>query len=180
MQGIIFTTLAEMIEEKFDLRTLQIILDKAQLEDDAFVSTSIYPDSSLVRIVESASEVSGIAVPDLVRSYGEYLFGHFVEMHEDMIIEAGNLKNFLLQIDSVIHVEVSKLYPGSSLPIFEYEDIDERHLVMIYKSPRKMCHLAEGLVAGAANYFNKKFVLKQTQCMHLGSDQCHLEISIEG
>lgn len=180
MQGIVFTTLAEMIEEKFDIPTLQSILDKANLEDDAFVSTSIYPDSSLVRIVEAASEVSGITVPDLIKVYGEYLFGHFVKLHEAMILESDNLKDFLLRIDSVIHVEVSKLYPGSSLPIFDYEDIDENNLVMIYQSPRKMCYLAEGLVIGAAQYFNTPYKLKQTKCMHSGADHCRLEIQLNG
>ena len=180
MQGLIFTALAEMIEEKFGLLALQKVLDTATIEDDAFVSTSIYPDSSLVRLVEAASDVSGIAVPDLVKAYGEYLFAHFVKLHEAMILESESLKDFLLRIDSVIHVEVSKLYPGSSLPIFNYEDIDENNLVMIYRSPRKMCHLAEGLVLGAANYFNTPYQLTQTQCMHSGADHCRLEIQLNG
>jgi|SaaInl5LU_22_DNA_1037371.scaffolds.fasta_scaffold01137_6 predicted hydrocarbon binding protein len=180
MKGVVLATLTDMIEEKFGLHTLQVILDKAQLEDDAFVSTSIYPDSSLTRIVEVASVVSGIETSVLVKTYGEYLFKNFVRMHESMILESDNLKEFLLQVDSVIHVDVSKLYPGSRLPMFHYEDPDEKSLVMIYCSPRKMCHLAEGLIAGAAEYFSASYHLEQTQCMHTGAGSCRLEIKFDG
>ena len=48
---------------------------------------------------------------------------------------------------------------------------------MGYRSPRKMCSFAEGLLLGAADHFGERLTIEQPACMKRGDDQCVLEIA---
>ena len=91
-----------------------------------------------------------------------------------------SLKNFLMDIENVIHKDVKRLYPETYLPVIDFEDTgDEHSLVLLYRSKRKLCALAEGLILGASDHFNVKTTINHPVCMHKGSDHCRLELTFE-
>ena len=47
---------------------------------------------------------------------------------------------------------------------------------MGYRSPRKLCSFAEGLLLGAADHYGEKLTIEQPLCMKRGDDRCVLEI----
>lgn len=177
MKGIVFTTLASMVEEQFGLMTWQQILDKADPPSGGvYVGTATYSDDEIMALVGSASELLEIPVNDLVRHYGHYLWGTLSRSHLPFVQNHDNLKDFLLSIHSVIHIEVKKLYPDSYTPDISYQDTDSEHLTMHYQSPRKMCYLAEGLISGAAEYYKTEYTLAHDKCMHNGAENCTFEL----
>jgi len=177
VKGIVFTMLAEMVVEKFGLEVWDELLMTSG-EDGIYVSTETYPDDSLFALVAAAHEKSGIPVNDLVRIFGEYMFPIFYQKNSSFFTEGQTLKEFLLTVDQIIHVEVRKLHPGSILPEFQYVDEKDAELTMIYASPRKLCMLAEGLIAGAAKHFDTEFTLDHSTCMHDGADSCYLHLTM--
>ena len=48
---------------------------------------------------------------------------------------------------------------------------------MIYRSQRKLCALAEGLIEGAAEQFGETVTIRHPQCMHRGDEHCRLELT---
>lgn len=177
MKGIIFNLLEEMVVEKFGLAVWDELLDASD-QDGVYVGTETYPDDMLVALVVAAHEKSGIPVDDLVRTFGVYMFPRFHEKNPGFFKPGMTLKQFLLSVDRVIHVEIRKLHPGAGLPEFEYEDEADQELTMIYSSPRKLCMLAEGLINGAAIHFDTEYSLTHDQCMHDGADSCRLHLKI--
>jgi heme-NO-binding protein len=83
---------------------------------------------------------------------------------------------FLLTLNEIIHPEVRKLYPGAEVPVFDHSVSDHR-LTMGYKSDRKLCMFAEGLIEGAAAHYEEELTVKQPTCMNRGDERCVLEIS---
>jgi predicted hydrocarbon binding protein len=71
---------------------------------------------------------------------------------------------------------VRKLYPGADVPEFDFE-VREGVLVMGYRSPRKLCSFAEGLLLGAADHYGEQVTIEQPSCMKRGDDQCVIEIT---
>lgn len=179
MKGIVFTMFSELIEEKFGFETWDDLIDATEPESEGiYVSTDVYPDSELLDYVSVLSKKLDIPSKDLVFVFGEHMIGQFQKMHPGFF-EGHTLKTFLKSVHDVIHVEVKKLHPDAVLPSFEYEDTAENELTMIYKSPRKMCALAAGLVSGAAFYFDTPYEYKHDICMHNGADNCRLEFSFQ-
>lgn len=177
MKGIVFNLLETMVIDTFGLETWdELLLETGS--DGVFVSTDTYADEVLIDLVVAASKKSGIAVNELVRQFGEFMFPHFQEKYPAFFTEDMTLKDFLLTVDRVVHVEVRKLHPGANLPDFNYEDENDNELTMIYSSPRKMCMLAEGLIAGAAKHFGVDYTLSHDRCMHNGEDACELHLKI--
>lgn len=179
MKGVVFTNLAEMVEENYGLATWQNILDAAQPPSGGvYVSTAQYPDEELVSLVVAASELLNVPAPELIRLFGHYLWQFFNKNYSQFISAHDNLFDFLVSVDSVIHIEVNKLYPNASTPDFEYNKDDPNQLVMFYRSPRKLCHLSVGLIEAAAEHFKTDMILEHPVCMHEGADHCELRVSI--
>lgn len=177
MKGIVFDLLRDMVEENYGLEGWQQVIDQAH-SDGIFVATKTYKDEDLMALVFAASHITGIAVSDLVFSFGEYMIPNFYKRFPHFFKKADNFIQFLLSVDQIIHVEVRKLMPEAALPNFEYQKQQPDSLTMIYTSPRKLCHLAEGLISGSAKHFQQNYEINHDICMHHGSDHCELKIKL--
>ncbi len=175
MQGVVYTALADMVIEQLGLPVWEQILDAAALPSQgAYTAGARYDDAELAQLVTLLSQHTGIAPPDLVRSFGTYLFSQLYATLPPQLQSCQNLREFLLKIDSTIHKEVKRVYPDSYLPSFKYDDSKPSELIMYYQSRRKMCFAAEGLIQGAARQFNTDIQLSHPVCMHQGADCCTL------
>ena len=85
-------------------------------------------------------------------------------------------RSFVLTLNDIFHPEVRKLYPGADVPEFDF-DVREELLVMGYRSPRKLCSFAEGLLLGSADFYAARLTIEQPRCMKRGDERCVLEIA---
>ncbi|MFK7692179.1 heme NO-binding domain-containing protein [Paenibacillus sp. HJGM_3] len=156
MKGMVFTTFLEMVEERFSLEMVDSMIEAANLPSGgAYTSLGTYSHEEFIQLVVQLSRETGMAVPDLVRSFGEYLFVRLAAGHPQMVDTRQSLFDFLHRVDSYIHVEVRKLYPDAELPAFTYASPSPSMLVMTYRSSRPFADLAEGLIAGAILHFGE-------------------------
>jgi len=175
MKGIVFNLLNDMVENKFGMATWDQILASTGL-DGVYVSVGTYPDEELLALVNAASSLTNTPPIDLVRSFGEFMIGGFKKNHSLFFDQHDNLRDFLLSVDQVIHVEVRKLHPEAILPEFQYDSSNKYELTMIYRSARKLCALAEGLILGAAREYDEPIQLSHETCMHHGAGSCELKV----
>jgi len=179
MKGIVFTSFNDMVEEKFGLETWDKLINKVNPESQGiYTAGGTYKDAELIAYVNELAELTKIGQPELIEAFGLYLFPVLASKYPNFL-QQPSLKEFLKSIDKVIHVEVNKLYPEASLPTMTYEDPSPNELVILYRSPRKLCSLAIGLMRGAAEHFHNSISIREPKCMHHGSDHCRLEVTIE-
>lgn len=176
MKGVVFDILRDMVEENYGLEGWQAILE-ASGSHGLYVASKTYDDHELMSLVAAASEITKIPTFDLIFAFGEFMVSGF-QQRFPKFFETESFIKFLISVDKIVHVEVRKLYPDAVLPTFDYSDEEPEKLTMIYKSPRKLCRLAEGLISGSAQYFNQKYELTHDVCMHTNSDHCELKIQL--
>lgn len=153
MKGIVFSVFNTLVEEKFGYEVWDDILDETQVESEGiYTSAGTYPDNELIALVVVLSEKVKVPVPDLIKAFGQYAFHKLVNLYPNLV-EHKSIKEFLLSIHDVVHVEVLKLYPQALLPEFRYEDTEENSLVMKYYSTRNLPQFADGLIMGASEHF---------------------------
>lgn len=178
MKGMVFTLLSEMVEERFGYEMWDDLIETTEpASEGIYVSSELYPDEELLAYVSAMSKALNVPANDLVFAFGEYMLGRFAQIHPEFF-ENHTVKSFLKTVHDVIHVEVKKLHPDALLPQFDYEDAAPDQLVMLYRSPRGLCALAEGLISGSARFFDEKVSSTHDICMHDGSDHCRLELLI--
>ncbi|MGH7856391.1 MAG: heme NO-binding domain-containing protein, partial [Candidatus Binatia bacterium] len=78
MKGIVFTEFLEMVEERFSPEIADRIIQASNLPSGgAYTAVGTYDYNELLRLVTNLGRETGVLVPDLVRSFGQHLFGRF-------------------------------------------------------------------------------------------------------
>jgi predicted hydrocarbon binding protein len=169
-----------MVIEKMGMTVWNELLVKVNPSSEGIYTNGMqYDDSEIIAYVAALSDITKIDALSLVKAFGEYLFIPLLNSSPANLSHVDNFKDFLLCIDGVIHKEVKRVYPKAYLPTFEYTETANGDLVMYYQSKRKLCHLSEGLITGAAKHFSQNITIKHPECMHDGAEKCKLVISFE-
>ena len=176
MKGIIFRLLESFVVEGHDMMVWDNALENCDLASKGiYIGTEKYPDEELFQLISYLSKQLQTSQDDILRQLGQYVFPSLYQTAFDVIKHAKRLREFLLMVDDVIHVEVRKLHPDAHLPKFDYME-HKTKLVMQYRSPRQLCHFSEGLILAAAEHFNEHVEINQPICMHKGGEFCEIHI----
>jgi len=178
MKGVVFNILADMVEETAGLEVWNDIVEQVSPSKGAYTAAQSYSDEELFALVAAVCDKLQIPREDAIRAFGQFMFGQLASRYPVFVEQQPDLISFLKSVDSVIHVEVEKLYSSPHLPEFQYSEPRPGKLVMHYHSERKLCFLAEGLILGAAEHYGSKIELNHPVCMHQGADHCELEVEM--
>ncbi|MGB0202205.1 MAG: heme NO-binding domain-containing protein [Candidatus Poseidoniaceae archaeon] len=156
MKGIVFKEFSEMVEASFGEAMLDTVIENSDLPSGGvYTSVGTYPHTELVSMVVTLSEETEIPVQDLVKAFGKYLFGRFLDLFPIFFTHKTSFE-FLASIHDVVHVEVLKLYPDAELPDFIGKlSEDGRTLHFEYHSHRHFADLAIGLMEGTFDHWNE-------------------------
>ena len=175
MKGIIFNVAEVTVSEEFGEDAWDDLLESAGL-DGAYTALGDYPVDHLVALVTAASDKLSLPPADVIRFIGRRGFPILIDKYPDMAVGHSSARTLVLSLNEVIHPEVRKLYPGADVPTFEYRDSDAGVLEIEYVSNRQLCHFAEGLILGSADYFDESIEISQPICQHDGAVSCVLRL----
>ncbi|MFZ4758976.1 MAG: heme NO-binding domain-containing protein [Burkholderiaceae bacterium] len=157
MKGMVFTEFLEMVEARWSPDLADELLESTQLASGGhYTAVGTYGHEELVALVKGLSARVGAEVPDLVRAFGQHMFGRFVQGYPGFFENVDDAFVFLSRIEDVIHVEVLKLYPDALLPRFDVESGDDDTMTLIYRSSRHFEDLAHGLIEGCLAHFGER------------------------
>lgn len=175
MKGIVFNLLGDLVTSRYGAETWDTLLDHAAV-DGAYTSLGNYSDTELTKLVAAAATALNQPPESIVRWFGREAlpvlaaqYPHFFSPHRDT-------RAFLLTLNGIIHPEVRKLYPGAETPEFEFTSETDGALTMVYRSSRRLCSFAEGLIEGAAAHYGQEIRIDHAACMHRGDSACHLRL----
>ncbi len=162
MKGVIFTTFLEMVENKWDYDLVDRVVEKANPPSGgSYTAVGTYDHSEAVSLVVALSEETSIPVGDLLKAFGEHLFGILINAHPQFEAGVEHPLDFLQGVERYIHVEVRKLYPDAELPRFDCERLSNDELLMLYSSVRHLEDLCEGLIRGCVKRFARDCTIER-------------------
>lgn len=175
MKGIIFNLLEEAVFEHLGDAVWDELLDASGARG-AYTSLGSYPDAEILALVGAAAAALGKTPAEVLRWFGQAAIPGMAKRYPALFNAHRGARDFLLVLNTIIHPEVRKLYPGAVCPHFRYQAQAEGMLVLGYNSPRKLCALAEGLILGGAAHYGETVSVQQRACMHDGAAACELEV----
>ena len=177
MKGIVFNLLEDVVTTHLGEEAWDDTLDAAGV-GGSYTSLGNYEDEEFVALLGAISARNGKPVSETLRWFGHKSMPFLARRYTEFFSAHNSLRSFLLSLNDVIHAEVRKLYPGADVPVFEFEtptgEASRDTLLIHYRSKRRLCHLAEGFIAGAADCFAEDVLVHQSHCMHQGADHCIL------
>ncbi len=81
MKGIVFTEFIEMVEDKFGFEVADKIISASNLPSGgAYTAVGTYELQEMLQLLINLEKESGIAISDLLVSFGKYLFKRFLSI----------------------------------------------------------------------------------------------------
>lgn len=179
MKGIIFNLLADAVSDEHGPAMWDDLIADAGASG-VYTSLGSYPDAELEGLVLAAAARLRVPAPDVLRWFGRAAMPRLATTYPDFFTTPPDLRGFILSLNQIIHAEVRKLYPGAICPHFDFGDRRDGALEMVYRSPRRLCGLIEGFVAGAAAHYGEAAHLTHEQCMHDGAPACVFRLETGG
>ena len=177
MKGIVFNLLEDIVRRTHGEDAWDDLLETAGVAG-SYTSLGNYDDAELSRLVSAASVALKLPEYEVVRWFGREALPLLARKYPVLFDRHTSTRSFLLALNDIIHPEVRKLYPGADVPEFEYDTSSPDVLLMTYRSRRRLCAFAEGLVEGAAAHFGERLLFEQPRCMHRGDEACTFRISL--
>ena len=163
MKGIIFTEFMELVDAKFSPEICENLIETSDLASGGiYTSVGTYPPAEMVTLVTNLASMTGIPVPDLLKTFGRHLFGQFLEKFPRFFVGLNSSFEFLPKVESFVHLEVKKLYPDAELPTFVCTTPEADGLEIVYTSVRNLPDLAEGLIEACIDHFGDRASLTRT------------------
>jgi hypothetical protein len=176
MKGILFNLLQDVVISNHGEDTWDQLLTAAKLEG-AYTSLGSYPDGQIQELVAAASSMLGMNSFDVLRWFGQQAIPLLFNRYPGFFSSQPSARRFVLSVNSIIHPEVRKIYPGANVPTFEFRDAADGGLMMGYLSPRRLCALAQGFIEGTATHYGETAICEHRECMHKGDKKCFCHVS---
>jgi hypothetical protein len=146
------------------------------------LSTGIgpYRDEELRVIVEALAERTRTSPESVLEDFGRFLASALIGLYPNLILREWRTLDVLEHAEQAIHRVVRVQSPAAHPPALQCRRLAGDEAVILYSSPRKLCALAKGIIAGVASHYGEQVSLVETSCMHRGDLSCRLVIRLEG
>ena len=160
MKGFLFTELLDFADREFGPEAVARLRAADGLPAaDRYHPAGNYDHAELLEVANRLAGQIGMSRADLLRRFGQSLFGHFAQLYPAFIADAESVWTFLASIETYVHGELRELHPDAQFPVFECTRLGAGRLEMIYRSRRRLADLAHGLIEGCAAHFGEALVV---------------------
>jgi hypothetical protein len=172
VKGIIFNLVEDAVGERFGEPVWDRLLLDAGLEG-GYTSMGSYPDAELHALVDAASAALATPPEQVLTLLGHDAALGLARAHPQFFAPHSHTRGLVLTLNDVIHPEVRKVQPDARPPEFGFADEGD-DLLVEYRSSRGLCALAEGMIGGAAQWYDEVARVGHDTCTHRGDAVCVL------
>jgi hypothetical protein len=182
MQGLIFVTWEKFIAERFGPGLLKAYRNAiGETAATAPLATHVYDDETLLLGVATASRLTGLAAPMLLREYGRFFILNGLTSHLcAYLLSRVKSGRELLLVMRDAHTQMRRTPDALTPPIFGYEVLSSTNpndFALIYDSQRMLCPVLLGAIEGAAQRYKEQVIIVEQTCMRHGAAVCRFEVS---
>jgi heme-NO-binding protein len=140
--GVVLTEFVEFAEGRLAI----------PLPDASFSVPEHYEPATFLALVDRVATQAGLTRRAVLERFGVHLFGRFAALYPAFFV-GGSAMDLLRTINTYVHGEVQKLYPGAEFPAFDVREPAAGQLELGYHSSRPLADLADGLIRGCVAHF---------------------------
>jgi len=143
----------------------------------AYVITEQYPDDEALGLLAAAASSVGSSPSAFQRDFGRFLAGGLAQIYSPLLEPSWTLLDVLEHTESVIHTAVRLNDATADPPHLEVRRPRPDMVEIEYRSPRRLCELAIGIIEGLARRFDKTPAITTRSCQHRGDPSCWIVVT---
>ena len=174
---MIFAELKKFVETNFGAPVWPTLLGEAGLASKVYLTVQEYPDTEIVAIVTAASRATGRAAGDLLEEFGGVIVPDLLRLYGGLLDKRWKTLDVIERTENTIHRVVRLRNPGASPPELSCTRPSPHEVIIDYRSERRMCSVAKGIVRGIAAHFGDPITIRELSCMNEGADLCRLSVT---
>jgi hypothetical protein len=156
MKGVLFNQFLRFAEDQFGQEAARGVGGTAR-----YSPGGDYDHRELPELARRLGVATGHSPGEILVRFGSTLFDYFAQMYPVFFAGVDSALSFLSRIETSIHGELLKLYPGAQFPHFDVSQPSVDRLEMVYRSRRGLADLAEGLIRGCAKHFGESIEVRR-------------------
>ncbi len=177
MHGLVFAALRDYLGARLGAERADAVFAGEPL----YRMTESYPDAAFAALAERARALADRPLDEFLRDFGAYTGETtFARLYPAYFEVAGDCRTFLLTIEERIHELVRATIPDALPPQLRTESAGEDGVRIHYDSPRRLCRLLEGLVAGTAARYGERAEIVEEACVFRGGAECTFHVRLAG
>ena len=178
MYGVMFDLLRSYTIDRHGGRAAwDAVLKQAGFGYRMYFPVAEYPDEELVTLVIALSRAQSQSLQAVLEDYGHYLGPKLLQHYQMLIQPHWRTFEVLENTGSRAYPAVQKHNAKCQPPELHAQRLSPDQLTLTYRSERKMCAVAKGIVRGLADHFGESIAIRETACLLSGADRCEFELA---
>lgn len=176
MHGIIFVELKKFADALLGEEAWDGLLKQAELVNRIYLPVQEYPDAEAVALVGAVCARTGRTADAVLSEFGRFIVPDLLRMYGSLLDRGWTTLEVIENTEETIHRVVRARNPGARPPELHCSRPSPHEVVVVYRSRRRLCGIAKGIVEGLAEHFHERVTLDETRCMLRGDPECRIHV----
>ncbi|HEX4953304.1 MAG TPA: heme NO-binding domain-containing protein [Thermoanaerobaculia bacterium] len=178
MHGFIISEIKKYVETKLGRDAWPALLEQAGLGKKEYENFLMYPDEEVVTMVVTASQITGLEVAVILEDFGLFIGGDLIRIYKPLLNPSWRTLDFLANVEDTIHHVVRTRNKQAKPPALVCSRTGPNEVTVVYRSARRMCALAKGIVRGVAGHYGETVEIREATCMTQGDPTCQIKVRV--
>jgi len=178
MHGILFLELKKYVELRWGKSTWSTLLADTGFAHRTYLPVQEYPDDEMETLVQTVAKTARLTVPFVLEDFGEFMVPDLLQVYRSLVHAHWKTLDLIENTEKMIHRVVRLRNPGARPPELLAERKNPTQVAIRYRSARKMCSVAVGIVRGVAKHYGESVAIAEPRCMHAGAAECIIEVRL--
>jgi hypothetical protein len=179
VQGIFLDELEKFVVRELGQTGLKRVRGLTGRGDGGYRFDASYPDDELRLIIRGIAEATATHPVDLLEMFAEAMVPGLLEVYGFLVDPRWSFIDLLLNTHDVIHKGLKANSPEAKPPDMQVVRAGPESVVIHYRSRRRLCAVAKGIVRGVAARYQVKVVIGEERCMLKGDPECLITVSAQ-
>jgi hypothetical protein len=155
MRGLLLSEFLAFSEAEYGREVADRLATGDSGRAESWNPIAAYPHQEMLSLARRLGELTDTDGGVVLRKYGARLFHRLAALYPGFLVGAQSAFTFIAGFQAAIHDELRKVHPDSEVPHIQCTAHGADRLEMVYRSPRRLGDLAEGLLRGCVEHFGE-------------------------
>src|SRR5262249_37775038 len=161
--------LKKFADERLGVHGWDQLLARSRLGPRLYLPTQEYPDDQAARLIDAAAAATGLAAKAIMEDFRAFIVPDLLRVYGALLDPSWRTLDGVENTEPMIHRVVRLRDASARPPELHVQRPTPDRVVITYRSHRRMCGVARGIVRGLATHFGETIALEEPSCMLLGA-----------